>query len=159
MIRPAKIIIFFLFILCSNFSFGQDKTSVQESISLNHFALHVHDLEKSRKFYEDIVGLKRIPEPFNDGLHEWFNMGGSSQLHLIGGGEQPDNNRNKNTHMCFTIKSIDDFIANLEKNNIPWSNWVGEPKARTLRVDGVTQIYFKDPDGYWLEINNAGFIK
>jgi lactoylglutathione lyase len=25
----------------------------------------------------------------------------------------------------------------------------------TTRVDGVKQIYFKDPDGYWIEINDA----
>jgi len=25
----------------------------------------------------------------------------------------------------------------------------------TNRVDGVHQIYLKDPDGYWLEINDA----
>jgi lactoylglutathione lyase len=25
----------------------------------------------------------------------------------------------------------------------------------TNRVDGVKQFYFKDPDAYWLEINDA----
>jgi lactoylglutathione lyase len=31
----------------------------------------------------------------------------------------------------------------------------GEKMAITNRVDGVKQIYFKDPDGYWIEINDA----
>jgi lactoylglutathione lyase len=26
-----------------------------------------------------------------------------------------------------------------------------------LRPDGVRQIYFQDPDGYWIEVNDAKF--
>jgi lactoylglutathione lyase len=47
------------------------------------------------------------------------------------------------------------FIKVLEKNNIGYENWAGEKNAVTNRVDGVKQIYFKDPDGYWVEINDA----
>ncbi|MDQ3394661.1 MAG: VOC family protein [Bacteroidota bacterium] len=138
-------------------SIGQNGEAEQGTISLNHLALHVHDLEKSKKFYETVVGLKSIPEPFKDGFHEWFSMGGKGQLHLIGGAEKPLS-RNKNNHLCFTVKSIDAFITNLESQNIEWTNWAGKAKTRTLRVDGVTQIYFVDPDGYWIELNNDGYI-
>lgn len=156
MARIILILLASVMLLGSQTALSQNQT--QEAISLNHIAIHVHNLEKSREFYEDIVGLKRIPEPFKDGLHEWFSIGGNSQLHLIGGAEAP-NERNKNNHLCFTIRSIDNFIENLEKHNLPWTDWGGKPKTRTLRVDGVTQIYFTDPDGYWIEINNAGFVK
>ena len=43
----------------------------------------------------------------------------------------------------------------LEQNKIEYENWAGEKNAVTKRVDGVQQIYFKDPDGYWIEINDA----
>jgi len=26
-----------------------------------------------------------------------------------------------------------------------------------VRPDGVRQIYFQDPDGYWLEVNDSKF--
>ena len=45
--------------------------------------------------------------------------------------------------------------SSLKKNNIPFENWAGEKNTYTIRVDGVKQIYFKDPDGYWVEINDA----
>jgi lactoylglutathione lyase len=138
--------------------YSQNQSKKQEAISLNHIALYVHDLDKSTAFYKDVVGLKVIPEPFKDGLHTWFTMGGKSQLHLIAGADEPTT-RNRNNHLCFTIPSIDDFIKNLEKHHVQWTNWAGEPKLRTLRVDGVTQIYFIDPDGYWIEINNDGYVK
>ena len=57
--------------------------------------------------------------------------------------------------MCFSVESVDDFTKVLKKNNIAFENWAGEKNAVTKRVDGVQQIYFKDPDGYWLEINDA----
>jgi lactoylglutathione lyase len=43
----------------------------------------------------------------------------------------------------------------LEKNKIEYENWAGQKMTVTTRVDGVKQIYFKDPDGYWIEINDA----
>jgi len=55
----------------------------------------------------------------------------------------------------FTVPSVEAFIPGLKKNNIPYENWAGEKSDVTLRVDGVKQIYFQDPDGYWIEINDA----
>lgn len=120
---------------------------------LNHIAVYVNDLQKSADFYREIVGLREIPEPFKDNLHVWFSIG-SSQLHLIAGAPAPDPKRNKYNHLCFSVQSIDDFIDRLRAHDIEYSNWAGESQEVTLRVDGVKQIYFKDPDGYWIEVNN-----
>ncbi len=56
--------------------------------------------------------------------------------------------------MCFTVSSIDKVIEVLNKNNIWFGNWLGVTNTITTRPDGVKQIFFKDPDGYWIEINN-----
>ena len=36
-------------------------------------------------------------------------------------------------------------------------NWRGRPCHNSLHVrqDGIRQIYFQDPDGHWIEINDA----
>jgi lactoylglutathione lyase len=52
---------------------------------------------------------------------------------------------------------MEEFIANLNKNEISYENWPGESNKITTRPDGVKQIYFKDPDGYWIEINDDKF--
>lgn len=147
-----------VFILCFSFfflktSFAQINRQNQESISLNHIAIYVYDLKRSADFYSNVLKLKEIPEPFKDGLHVWYSIGGNSSLHLIegAGGERE---QNKNTHLCFSVPSVDDFITRLDHYNIDYENWPGTEKAPTLRVDGVKQIYFKDPDGYWIEIND-----
>lgn len=127
----------------------------QEKPRLNHIALYVADLKKSTDFYQQVVGLDTIPEPFHDGRHTWFSIGPLSHLHLISGADKIDTH-NKNAHLCFTVPSVDRFINNhLKKYNIPFENWAGEKNQVTTRVDGVKQIYFKDPDGYWVEINDA----
>lgn len=120
---------------------------------LNHIAVHVHDLEKSTAFYEKVLNLKKIPEPFKDGLHTWFTLHQAGQLHLIQGAEK-DIPKNKNNHLCFSVNSVDAFVKILEQQKIPYSNWPGQPQTVTTRVDGVKQIYFQDPDGYWIEIND-----
>lgn len=128
--------------------------AIKATASLNHIAVYVTDLERSTRFYRDIVGLDTIPEPFHDGKHTWFGVGPKSHLHLISGASKAEVH-DKNSHLCFTVPSVDAFILNLEKNGVTYEDWPGKKMAVTLRVDGVKQIYFTDPDGYWLEINDA----
>ena len=123
------------------------------TLSLNHIAMYVYDLKKSTAFYENVLRLKQIPEPFHDGKHTWFTIGAAGSLHLMQGAPAKIS-RDKNDHLCFSVNSIDEFIANLDKHKIEYTNWPGTEKAPTVRVDGVKQIYFVDPDGHWIEIND-----
>ena len=121
---------------------------------LNHIAHYVVNLQTSTNFYMNIVGLDSIPEPFHDGRHTWLSIGYKSHLHLIQGAKDAAI-LDKNSHLCFSVESVADFIKVLDKNKIAYENWAGDKMTVTKRVDGVQQIYFKDPDGYWIEINDA----
>ncbi|HYF31544.1 MAG TPA: VOC family protein [Chitinophagaceae bacterium] len=121
--------------------------------ALNHIALYVTSLGKSTAFYKDIIGLDTISEPFRDGKHAWFSVGDNSHLHLIEGAKEQVKHP-KNTHICFSVPNLDEFITRLNKAGIEYSNWPGTSKSPTVRADGIKQIYFQDPDGYWLEIND-----
>lgn len=129
------------------------QTNKKESATLNHIAVYVSDLDKSGIFYESLLNLPQIEEPFKDGKHIWFTLGSAGQLHLIKGA-QKGIKYDKNEHLCFSVSSITDFIAKLDKAHIDYSNWPGTEKAPTVRPDGVKQIYFQDPDGHWLEVND-----
>ncbi|RDC57900.1 VOC family protein [Pedobacter chinensis] len=126
----------------------------QKPAVLNHIAVYVNDLGKSTTFYESVFSLNIIPEPFKDGKHTWFSLGSAGALHLIEGAK---NNQifDRNDHLCFSVPSIDDFIKKLQSKNINFEDWAGKSGAINIRVDGVKQIYFKDPDGHWLEVNDA----
>ncbi len=142
--------IFFFLLIC----FITVASKAQTKASLNHIALYVVDLKTSTAFYQNIIGLDTIPEPFHDGKHTWFSIAPKSHLHLIQGATAKTDH-DKNSHTCFTVNSVADFIKILQANKIEFENWAGEKNAVTNRVDGVKQIYFKDPDGYWIEINDA----
>jgi lactoylglutathione lyase len=146
--KKMLLVVIVLFYFAKNYGQNQQKPL------LNHIAQYVVDLKTSTTFYTDIVGLDTIPEPFHDGRHTWFSVGPKSHLHLIQGAKETAAH-DKNTHLCFTVASVQEFMTVLKKNNIPYENWAGEKNAATNRVDGVKQIYFRDPDGYWLEINDA----
>jgi lactoylglutathione lyase len=132
---------------------AQNDSIAEQNIYLNHIALFVSDLKKSTSFYENVIQLKQIPEPFKDGLHTWFTLGTAGQIHLI---QSVDANikRNKHDHVCFSVRSTEAFVERLKSNNISFMNWTGTPNEITTRVDGVKQVFFQDPDGHWIEVND-----
>ncbi|WP_233603131.1 VOC family protein [Pedobacter sp. KBW06] len=125
----------------------------QVAARLNHIAVYVTDLEKSTTFYKDVFEFTQIPEPFHDGRHTWFSLGPAGQLHLIQGAKGKGN-FDKNEHLCFSVASIETFIEKIKAKDIAYENWAGAANTVTLRVDGIKQIYFQDPDGHWLEVND-----
>jgi lactoylglutathione lyase len=127
--------------------------SAQSKPVLNHIAVYVKDLKVSSAFYSDVIGLDTIPEPFHDGKHTWYSVAENSHLHIIQGAKDITKH-DKNTHLCFSVPSVEDMITRLNKNKIPYESWAGEKMSVTTRVDGIKQLYFVDPDGYWIEINN-----
>ncbi|QNN45024.1 VOC family protein [Pedobacter roseus] len=132
---------------------AQNKTENVPAV-LNHIAVYVADLNTATTFYESVFNLKIIPEPFKDNRHTWFTLGAAGQLHLIQGAKGNET-FDKNGHLCFSVPSVDDFVKKLNAKNISFEDWAGKEKGITIRVDGVKQIYFKDPDGHWLEVNDA----
>lgn len=126
---------------------------LQEPIALDHAALHVADLGKSASFYE-ALGLKRIADPFMDGRMIWLSAGSHRQLHLIPGRAEssaPD----MPVHLAFVIPSIPAAVARLEAAGIPYYDNKKVPQSVATRPDGVRQIFLQDPDGYWVELNDA----
>lgn len=142
------------FFIALNLLFQAYAHAQSSNATLNHIALHVNNLPKSTQFYQETIGLDTIPEPFHDGNHTWFAIGYKSHLHLIGGAK-PAVERDKNTHLCFTVPSVEQFLERLKKIQWPYEDWAGTAGAITKRVDGVKQVYFRDPDGYWIEVNDA----
>lgn len=122
-------------------------------IRINHIALYVTSLDTSTAFYRDVIGLDTIPEPFHDGRHTWFSVSENAHLHLISGRTTPPEPE-KNAHLCFSTGKMDELLEKLKTKGIHYEDWGGSAFTVTKRVDGIRQIYLKDPDGYWIEIND-----
>lgn len=137
------------------FSFPQ--TGAQKKpAEFDHQAIHVRDLQKSATFYESVLGLKRMPDPFKDGKHVWFRIGAHDQLHVIGGAAEVAK-QDMDVHLSFRVPSLENFVTRLDQMQLKYVNSKGEEGKMTVRPDGVKQVYFQDPDGYWIEVNDDKF--
>src|SRR5260221_6156620 len=85
----------------------------------DHTAVYVRDLQKSADFYDNVLGLERIPEPFHDGRHIWYRIGAQDQLHVVLGATAPVQN-DINIHIAFRVAAIADITARLDRMGIPY---------------------------------------
>ena len=122
--------------------------------TINHLAIYVVNLQKSVAFYSGVFQLDTIPEPFHDNKHAWYSIGTGVSLHIIEGATQPKEYF-QNNHICFSVPSVKPFVQKLRENQLPWVDAKGNKGQITTRVDGVQQIWVTDPDGYWIEVNDA----
>jgi lactoylglutathione lyase len=142
-------------LLCSLIFFWATMANAQ-SPTFNHTTVYVTNLQQSTEFYEKVMLLEKIQEPFKDGRHIWFKIGEHCQLHVVSGAKDivP---HDINIHLSFHVPDLKDFMDHLDKLQVKYGNWKGNSKTPELRPDGVHQIYFQDPDGYWIEVNDDKF--
>ena len=130
--------------------------------ALHHVALGVTDLERSRRFYRDILGLEEIARPPFDFPGAWFATGPSQHIHLIvhphstfRTGKALDN---RDGHFAVRVPSYRQTVAYLLSKGYrqdaagdPFQRMILQPQATA----GFPQIYILDPDRNVIEINAA----
>lgn len=129
----------------------QDETAPQPVAVFDHIALQVANLEASVAFYRDVFGFAEVEAPFP--IARWMRMGDGLTLHMVSGRSRPVD-QPKWVHFAVACRDMDEMIARLNAKGIPWSD-IQDRHAPQLRPDGVQQIFVRDPDGYWIEINDA----
>ena len=122
----------------------------------SHQTIYVTDLDRAANFYEKVMELKRISEPFHDGKHVWFRVSEHGQLHVVSGAKA-DIPHDINIHLAFSVPDIPAFARHLDELQVKYGNWAQDSKTPQLRPDKVKQIYLQDPDGYWIEVNDDKF--
>ena len=122
----------------------------------SHQTIFVTDLNRAGDFYEKVLQLKKIQEPFHDNKHIWFRISEHGQLHVVSGAKE-DIPHDINIHLAFSVPSMAAFTKHLDEAHVKYGNWAQTSAAPQLRPDKVQQIYLQDPDGYWIEINDDKF--
>ncbi len=123
---------------------------------MDHTALIVQELERSRWFYGEVLGLQEVPRPSNFTFGgSWF-QGPGFQIHLILASDtsapagfaqvgEKDVRIGRAHHIAFEVDDVEKAMTTLRAHNI---EIVGGPQPRG---DGVTQFYIYDPDRNFLE--------
>lgn len=124
-------------------------------VGVNHVSIHARDLEESIRFYEDLFGLERIPNPDFGNPTAWFRLG-TQQLHLFvrDDGEPPFVQ-----HFAVTV---DDFAPVYRRALELGVQDTGAFGHHVYRLpDGAVQFYVRDPAGNLVEIDfpDAGALE
>lgn len=125
----------------------------QSEFTFNHLALSVKDLNRSAEFYIKVFQLQEITNRTANPNIRWISLNDGKELHLISNAEPVT--LNKSVHLALTASDFEAFLKRLGELKIPYGDWSGKANAVTTRADGIKQIYLQDPDGYWIEVNNA----
>lgn len=133
-------------------------SKIISAFTLNHLALSVKDLNTSIGFYKELFDLQEITNRTEIEGIRWLSLGEGKELHLISV-VKDSVSINKAAHFAFTTQDFDVFFTKLQNMKLDYSDWPGNSGKINIRADGVKQIYFQDPDGYWLEVNSVGDVQ
>jgi catechol 2,3-dioxygenase-like lactoylglutathione lyase family enzyme len=123
---------------------------------IDHVTLVVKDLDASRHFYVDVLGMKPVPRPDFSFSGFWFQAG-TTQIHLIlehaasgpAGAVLPDGisiSISRTRHFAFEVADALAAKSLLDEWGI---EIVAGPKSRP---DGPVQLYVLDPDQNLVEL-------
>ena len=116
-----------------------------------HWALKVHDLERSLGFYRDTLGFEemmRIDQDDGQLMLVYLRVTDTQFVELFPRGKgdvAPDEDTTSMHHVCLQVNSIADTADALTAAGVPLF------RAAKLGLDGNNQCWIKDPDGNRIE--------
>lgn len=163
----------------------QSTANATQNFTFNHTMLRVKDPKISLKFYQEILGmtllhkksypdakfdlyflakltdeeLANLPTTDNERADFTFRQRGILELtHNYGTEDQADFHYHDGNadpqgfgHICFSVPSLTEAVAWFDKNNVTFKK---RPEDGTMK----NIAFIKDPDGYWIEIVQAGLM-
>jgi catechol 2,3-dioxygenase-like lactoylglutathione lyase family enzyme len=122
---------------------------VSRGSDLNHVSVGADDLEASIRFYEDVLGLERVPTP-NFGLPVQWLRAGEGQLHLFEyRGEPPARH-----HFGLTVRDLPAIYERAKAFGcLDGTTFSGH----LVELPGdLAQLYLRDPAGNLVELDAEG---
>jgi catechol 2,3-dioxygenase-like lactoylglutathione lyase family enzyme len=125
--------------------------------TLQHFTIEPQDLERSKDFYVDVLGLKVGDRPPLDFPGYWLYSGGVATVHLMGtrkpregivvrGAEKKYDDTGRLDHIAFAATGVEGVRKQLTSKGVKF-------RESIVPRTGDTQIFLYDPDGVGVELN------
>jgi catechol 2,3-dioxygenase-like lactoylglutathione lyase family enzyme len=129
---------------------------------IEHFLLQTADMEGTRKWYTEVLGMRVGPNPDFKFPVFWLYLGDKDVVHVTEGGKGVSANRKAYVgqqsdavsgtgvvdHIAFRASGLREMIAHLEKLKVDF-------KQRQVDDQGLYQLFMFDPNGVKIELNYA----
>jgi catechol 2,3-dioxygenase-like lactoylglutathione lyase family enzyme len=138
--------------LCDNQ--GVSKQPLIRVAAFDHVTIVCADLDASRRFYVDFLGMLEVPRPAFGFAGLWFQVG-NTQIHATqsspeagqaGWGERGNSVISRGHHFAFAVDDVS------EAREFALEHGVRIASPVQQRPDGYKQLYLYDPDGHLVEL-------
>jgi len=127
--------------------------------TLDHYSVRTADVEKTRSFYEDAIGLRTGPRPDFPFPGAWMYAGEHAVVHIIGidptdssglvdylGARGNDEDTGALDHVAFAASDFEAMRKHFAARRIDF-------RERNVPGLNLRQIFVVDPNGVTIELN------
>jgi len=120
-------------------------------VDINHVAIRTLDVEKTNRFYTEILGMSFAPRPPMDFPGSWLKMGGS-MIHVVGGkcALNPDGSFTPGgaavDHISIAAEGFDAYVDHFTAKRLDW-------RENQIPEAGIWQLMIRDPNNILIELN------
>lgn len=128
---------------------------------LDHYSIRTKDLESTRHFYAEVLGLEVGPRPDFAFPGVWLYRNGVAVVHVVGidpndpsglheylGDKGLDGETGTGTidHVAFVGSDLDEVRARFQAAQVPF-------RERVVPSLNLSQLFVEDPNGVTIELN------
>lgn len=111
--------------------------------AVHHVSINVADVEATKPFYTDVLGLTELPRPDFGFPGAWLRSPGGAEVHLL---QVDDWVAPKGQHWSFQVADVDAAVSHLREQGVK----VREPVP--IGDTGSFQAFLFDPAGNMIEL-------
>ncbi|WP_027054669.1 VOC family protein [Mesorhizobium erdmanii] len=114
---------------------------------LAHVCIFANDLDETRHFYKDVLGMDTQFNFLRDGkvFGFYLNCGGRSHVEVFRKDGARFSEMDQINHFCLEVEDIDAAIAHIKSKGVAVT-------ARKLACDDTCQAWLSDPNGVKIEL-------
>ena len=113
-----------------------------------HVCVFAHDLDETRKFYEEVLDLGTAFNFLRDGkiFGFYLNAGGRTHIEVFHKQGTAFEETNQINHLCLEVESIDEAIEHFQAHGVELT------KPKKKGCDDTFQCWLTDPNGVKVEL-------
>ena len=118
-------------------------------VAFEHLNITTADLDRARRFYAEVVGLRDGPRPPFSRQGAWMYLGEQAVVHISTGRAPVSRKSDAFDHVAFRAAGLEETRARLKLHDIYFEEF-GVPQHNQH------QVFFRDPDGTEIELIFGG---